>query len=142
MTTVEKITQMMATLRAETTDAATQLQQQQQQQEAAAASLAAAMARTVAVEQIVTRLQAKLDEKKEHGKGRDLFISKRASQTCHSLMARQRSMTIGGSRLSRSSRWRTTSASLSHSLRSCRRCRRRRIWRNGSSTMKIGTSNA
>ena len=77
MTTVEEITQMMATLRAETTDAVTQLQQQQQQQEAAAASLAAAMARTVAVEQIVTRLQAKLDEKKEHGKGRDLFISKK-----------------------------------------------------------------
>ena len=58
MTTVEEITQTMATLRAETTDAVTQLQQQQQQQEAAAAaaSLAAAMARTVAVEQIVIRL--------------------------------------------------------------------------------------
>ena len=78
MTTVEKITQMMATLRAETTDAVTQLQQQQQQQEAAAAeSLAAAMARTVAVEQTVLKLQAKLEEKREHGKKRDLFISKK-----------------------------------------------------------------
>ena len=78
MTTVEEITQMMATLRAETTDAVTQPQQQQQQQEAtAAAALAAAMARTAAFEQIVTRLQAKLDENKEHGKGRDLFISKK-----------------------------------------------------------------
>ena len=79
MTTVEEITQMMATLRAETTDAVKQLQEQQQQQEAAAASsLAAAMARTVAVEQEVLKLQAKLEEKKkEHGKERDLFISKK-----------------------------------------------------------------
>ena len=80
MTTVEEITQMMATLRAETTDAVKQLQEQQQQQEAAAAasSLAAAMARTVAVEQEVLKFDAKLEEKKkEHGKGRDLFISKK-----------------------------------------------------------------
>ena len=70
MTTVEEITQMMATLRAETTEAVKQLQEQQQQQEAAAASsLAVAMARTVAVEQEVLKLQAKLEEKKkEHGK--------------------------------------------------------------------------
>ena len=79
MTTVEEITQMMATLRAETTDAVKQLQEQQQQQEAAAAtSLAAALARTVAVEQETLKLQAKLEEKKkEHGKGRDLFIFKK-----------------------------------------------------------------
>ena len=67
MTTVEEITHMMTALRAEFAQAGAQLQQQQQQQEAAAtASVAAALARTVAVEQIVTRLQAKLDEKKEH----------------------------------------------------------------------------
>jgi len=78
MTTVEEITQMMAALRAEFAQAGAQLQQQQQQQEAAAtAAVAAALARTVAVEQIVLRLQAKLEEKREHGKGRDLFISKK-----------------------------------------------------------------
>ena len=78
MTTVEEITQMMTALRAEFAQAGAQLQQQQQQQEAAAtASVAAALARTVAVEQIVLRLQAKLEEKREHGKGRDLLISKK-----------------------------------------------------------------
>ena len=78
MTTVEEMTQMMATLRAEFAQAGAQLQQQQQQQEAAAtAAVAAALARTVAVEQVVLRLQAKLEEKREHGKGRDLFISKK-----------------------------------------------------------------
>ena len=65
MTTVEEITQMMATLRAETPDAVTQLQQQQQQQEAAATAVAAAVARTVAAEQVVLRLQVKLEEKRE-----------------------------------------------------------------------------
>ena len=78
MTTVEEITQMMTALRAEFAQAGAQLQQQQQQQEAAAtAAVAAAVARTVAVEQVVQRLQAKLEEKREHGKGRDLLISKK-----------------------------------------------------------------
>ena len=50
-----------------------QLQQQQQQQQL----LTQQVEKTVAVEQEVFRLQAKLCEKEAHGKGRDLFISKK-----------------------------------------------------------------
>jgi len=75
MTTVEEIAQAMMTLRAEF-EAQEVLQQQQQQQHQQ--QLTQQVARTVAVEQEVQRLMAKLEEKKEnHGKGRDLFISKK-----------------------------------------------------------------
>ena len=74
MTTVEEVTQMMTALRAEFAQQRALLQQQQQQHEQ---QLTQQVARTVAVEQVVQRLQAKLDEKKDHGKGRDVFISKK-----------------------------------------------------------------
>ena len=74
MTTVEEVTQRMTALRAEFAQQRALLQQQQQQHEL---QLTQQVARTVAVEQVVQRLQAKLDEKKDHGKGRDVFISKK-----------------------------------------------------------------
>ena len=72
MTTVEEIALQMVTLRAEFEASLQQLKQQHQEQ------LTQQVNRTVAVEQDMQRLQAKLGEKKEnHGKGRDLFISKK-----------------------------------------------------------------
>jgi len=74
MTTVEEIAQGMLTLRAEF-EAQEVLQQQQQQQQQQ--QLTQQVERTVAVEQEVLRLQAKLREREAHGKGRDLFIAKK-----------------------------------------------------------------
>ena len=73
MTTVEHFAQDMLTFRAEF-EAQEVLQQQQQQQQQQ--QLTQQVERTVAVEQEVLRLQAKLREKEAHGKGCDLFISK------------------------------------------------------------------